>query len=133
MPSAAVAWQTPFVGERSESEAGNKMGRLKGLGSCSLPLLGGSLWPSLPCQCAVCRTQVRAAQRLLTARWPDLEEDMQCQGYAAKDHDDIAPDRPSPPQPEREGCGDARPQGPHEQHTKDPEYEEEPGTTPAPA
>jgi len=97
MRSAAVVWHTPFWGERSESEAGNKMGRLKGLGSCSLPLLGGSLWPSLPCQCAVCRTPGGAAPHPLGTHRPDPEEVLQRQGHAAEDHDDIAPDRPSPP------------------------------------
>ena len=44
MRSAAVVWHTPFLGERSESEAGNKIGRVEGLGSRSLPLLGASVW-----------------------------------------------------------------------------------------
>ena len=50
MRSAAVAWHTPFWGERSESEAGNKMGRLAGLGSPSVPLRGplcGTIVPSI--------------------------------------------------------------------------------------
>ena len=73
------------------------------------------------------------AQRLLTARWPDPEEALQRQGYAAEDHSDITPFRPHPEEPERERRHAAGPQDPHEQHTKDPEYEEEPGTTPAQA
>ena len=48
MRSAAVVWHTPFLGERSESEAGNNMGRLERLGSPSLPLLGASVWQNPP-------------------------------------------------------------------------------------